>query len=113
MDVDKKFEDSIKYALEDSDKLMELAFDKDFSDNAGLIRAAAADIRGLTNLVRVYDKNIKNAVKQMIGMSRTLKDLGFKRVIMEALLDKETVDAINLLASKRKEEDDDASGAAE
>ena len=113
MDVDKKFEESIENALSDSDKLMEVAFDKDFSENADLLRASAADIRGLTKLVRVYDKNIKNALKQMLDMNRTAADLGFKNAIMAALLDQETNDAVELLASKRKEFHNDSGGTAE
>ena len=110
MDVDKKFEESIEKALSDSDKLIEISYDKYFDNNASLIRESASDIRGLAKLVRVYDRNIKNAVKQMVEMAHTVKDLQFKVFLMQALLDKETNDAISLLSEKRKELDDDSDG---
>ena len=113
MDVDKKFEESIENALSDSDKLMEVAFDKDFSDNADLLRAAAADIRGLTKLVRIYDKNIKNALRQMVDMNHTVRDFNFQNVVLRYLVDKETIDAIELLVTKRKELDNDSGTASE
>ena len=97
-DVDQNFDEFLKEADDISTKLSGRAWDKDTSKDSSLMYRASQWIRSSVRILRVYDRNIKAAVKRLLESTKELEQQEYRWILAESVMDEKTVAAIRLLA---------------
>ena len=97
-DVDQNFDEFLKEADDIATKLSGRAWDKDTSKDSSLMYKASQWIRSSVRILRVYDRNIKAAVKRLLENTKEMEYLEYRRILAESVMDEKTVAAIRLLA---------------
>ena len=99
---DESFKDKLASILKDASELDNMSYKNKFSpEEKALMLKCAGSIRSLINLVKIYDRNIDKTIKYAVNANKELDDHRFKLALVEAVFDREAVDAINLLSDMR------------